>query len=431
MATKRYDVFIENNDPEDQSSLILMKFPAMRSQLDNPSESLQLSVRPKSLKMKLQVALDPKSPEFHLDKAESLATKSVPKTFANNFVDKNIYLSSKHTVDDGQLFAAMVVNDQLACQPISHIITMRSDLSHFDVREESDVKEEVRPVSVKFAGPERSSFAPKASIVKEDPDDQLPDEEINLSFTPSSSENAQSERDSLFGSQIPIPKIEPGTEILDKKPHIYHPDVKPKLEKVYTSDIFSIGAEHVISSQGAPSTSHIRQSSVKKIVRECLMKAKIVSFEELYEYIKRHRDSKGLGQLCSKDMLDALSELAILVQGNWIIKSEVLYRDGKQRDLTDESGVSLNLFIAARDYLLWLFSQNREVNRLEYSRIVRLPERDILGLLKQLAIFNSNSKNWELKLPTDSKFISSFPDYVQRQANLLKVRRANKLSIFD
>lgn len=428
MATKRYDLYIERNRQTVENPLVLMKFPAMQSQLDKPADTIDMSLKPKSLKMKMNVGLDTGSQNFHADRAESLATKSIPKTFPHNFVDRNFFSSSKFSVDDDQLFVAKFTGDKMICQPVSHFLFMRSDLTHFDVKEESDVKEEIRPVSVKFAGPERSNPTPKNPNVKEEPEDNTPDEEIQISYKAPDSQESNMARSVLFDDHLPEMKVDPDSGE-DRKPNIYYPEVKPKVEKFEISDLFSSVPEPAID-QGGMSEAE-RQSRVKKLVKECLMKAKIVSFSELYDYIKSRHQVIEPSQICRKDMLDALSDLAILVQGNWAIKGDILYRDSSQRDITEDSGIPLDLYINARDYLLWLFTQDRQVNRAQYCKRVRLPDYDVKTLFNQLAMFRPETKNWELKLPTDTKFISTFPEVVQRQATFWKVRKANKLVIFD
>lgn len=431
MAKQKYDLHIESNDFDDDSSLALIRFPAMRSQFENKAEDIQLSIKPKSLQTKLEVDIDSSSENFSQTAAQSLASKSNPKTFPQASVDRNFYSSTRIPIEDGQLFVGRIVNNKIVCRPISNIITMRSDLSHFDPKEEVDPKEEIRPISVKFAAPDRQHTSLRNQDNQLEPDDPL-DEYRNFKYSPLDSRKSASQRSVLFGKQVPKVKRESGEDSVDVKPTIplrpLIPDIKPKVEKKEFDEIYT--QQQTSQQLNSPKKSN----QVKHWVKNCLLKAKIVSFEEVYRFIRAKQSSssgKDNFQLNNKDILDALTDLALLVQGIWAVKSELLYGDSSERDCTDVTGISINYFIAARDYLLWLFTQTRVVSRLEFSRQVRMPDYDILDLFNQLATFKSDIKKWELKLPTDNRFLEEFPDVVQRQAALWKVKKANKLSIFE
>lgn len=418
----RYDLHIEDGLKNDDSSLVLLRFSSMRSQFDNPADQIHLSIKPKSSKLKLELTLDPNSSSFCQEKAYALASKSVPKTFQAGQVNKNFYTSTKVPVEDSQLFACKVVNNKLVCQPITSIFTMRSDLSHLDLKDEVDPKEEVRPISVKFAGPDRQNSASKSTDNQHENDDSA-DEYQRLNYKHLSSRESLLQRVTLYGKKLPEVKVDPDAEPIDKKPPVvYMPDIKPKIEKKVFDDIYS--AEKT-THQSSPQ----KANKIKQIVKECLLVVKIASFEEIYRYLGDRVGDKN--QINNKDILDALNDLAVLVQGNWIIKSEILYGDSSERDSTDVSGVSISLFIAARDYLMWLFTQQQLVSRVEYTERVRLPDCDVLELFNQFATLKKDIKRWELKLPKDDRFLEKFPDVVNRQTTFWKVRRANKLSVFN
>lgn len=440
MATRRFDVYIENDLDHSDSSLILMKFPAMKSQLDNPPNAINLFLKPNSFKMNLRIDLNQKSSNYNVDKAEYLASKSIPSTFPNHIVDKNFFSSYKHEQKDEQLYIAQMVNDRIICRPLKHLMTMRSDLKHFDVKEEVEIKEEVKPVSIKFAAPERPHQGNKRSVIKEEVNPEVPDDEKFLSYRHPDSIEATSARASLFGAPELKVKPDPDAIPVDVKPTFFHPDIKPKIEKIDFDDIYQYQDQP--SDEPMPHTSRVedqsdasehptpsRQSIVKKIVKDCLMNAKIVNFEEIHRHIN---DKLGLNNhgISNKDVLDSLTDNGVLVQGVWAIKSEILYGD-QQKDRTPVTGISIKLYIAARDFLLWLFTKRRHVSRVEYAKRVRIPDYDMKQLFNELAVLDKETRTWELVLPTDERFIAQFPDVVQRQNTFWKVRRANKLAMFS
>lgn len=440
MAKAKYDLVIEENSNTDTNPLVMMRFPAMRSQFENPADVINLSFKPKAMKFKMEVELNKRSSSYY-NSANVQVDKTTGRIRVEDGVDRNYYTSTKVTNEDGQLFVCKLVNHKLVCQPVSHLITMRSDFSHLDVKDEPDPKEESRPISVKFASTDRQNTGqPKpAQTSRQAEDKEAQEDYVSMYYRPLASKEANLQRIGLFGKPVPNLKPDPGMlDGDDKSKIILMPDIKPKVEPMdEDEEVYSVSGG---GSQGSTTSTTTRASAqksapaktieaTKRAVRECLLKAKIVSFPEVYNCVRNQRDS-NLKEASAKDILDALGEYAILVQGNWAVKSETLYGGSVVRDSTDVTGISVNLFISARDYLLYLFDQNRLVSRLEFSRKVHMPDHDVLDLFKQLAIFKPEEKKWELKLPTDRKFLEHYPDVVLRQQTFWKVRRANKLAIF-
>lgn len=393
-------VHIEKNVLREEDKLVMIHTPATRSQLENDPQSLQLSIKPTTLRMKLSIN-----------------------------EGKNIYSCTRNNIDDSQLFICKRVNNKLVCLPLSHVCTMRSDLSHLNPKEEVDPREEIRPVSVKFSANDRhqtpTRFMDKQQIVDDNNEDFR-----HFTFTNKWSKLASVQRDLLFGIHVKI-KPDPDAMSLDfKYDSDVVQDIKPKIEIMDLANIYSL-TSHLPTPQ-------IRLDLIKKRVKECMLKAKLVSYEEVYQFLMCYTELPNDGsnnisdryQVNPRDILDALNENALLVRGNWAVKSEVLYGDSGVRECTDVTGIPINLFTAARDYLLWLFNQNRNISRPKYARRVKLANQDVIELFNQLAVYRKETKKWELKLPTDQKFIDSFPEIVQRQKTFWKVRRANKLCIF-
>ncbi|KDR19405.1 DNA-directed RNA polymerase III subunit RPC5 [Zootermopsis nevadensis] len=110
-------------------------------------------------------------------------------------------------------------------------------------------------------------------------------------------------------------------------------------------------------------------------------------------------------------LLRVVQQVAVLVQGNWIVRSDILYPKDTASSI---SGVPAELMCQGRDYVLYLFTQNRHVDRLRVSSVIRLPSEEIKEILEQISKVQGN-KRWELRLPVDKAFISRYPEVVQRQ----------------
>lgn len=404
MASRSYDVYIQKATPSETSKLVVVQYPALNSQFDRDPDELTLSVMNKSLKMKVELC------DAKVDRVGG----------------RNTYISSKNNMEDSQLFICKVVNDRLVCQPLSQIVTMRPDFSHLNPKEEVDPNEEIRPVSVKFSANDRHHSSSKFRDRFES--DEVIEPYQEYSFRNLRGKHSTAQRELLFGKQTMI-KPDPDAGDLDSKSNIQliAPDIKPKIEKMEIDDIYSMDIKPGVSS------SLKKTDLIKNRVKECLLKAKVASFEEIYRYVETNHEiaPREHSQVFKKEIIDALNEFGVLVQGNWAVKSEILYGDSGDRECTDVTGIPINLFTAARDYLLWLFDQKRLVSRPVYSKKVKMPDHDILELFNQLAEFKSELKEWEFKLKTDSQFMESCPEVVDRQKTVWRVTRNNKLKIFD
>uniref|UniRef100_A0A6G1SN81 DNA-directed RNA polymerase III subunit RPC5 n=1 Tax=Aceria tosichella TaxID=561515 RepID=A0A6G1SN81_9ACAR len=401
MALRKYDVYIERTTPAEDSKLVVVQFPAIKSQLDRDPDELTLSMMNKSLKMKIELCDVRKS--------------------------RNVYLSSSNNIDDSQLFIGKIVNDRLVCHPVTQIVTMRPDFSHLNPKEEVDPNEEIRPVSVKFSANDRHHTQSKFQ------DRSQPDEELEVfheyNFRNLRGKYATQRREALFGKQTKIKPDPDADTCCDAKWNIkmFVPDVKPKIEKM---DIDSVYSDDTKNKMPIPQK---RVDLIKQRVKECLIKAKLASFEEIYRFLECYQENALTEQLptSKKDIIDALNEYGVLVQGNWAVKSDILYGDSGDRECTDVTGIPINLFTAARDYLLWLFDQKRLVSRPAYSRRVKIPDHDVIELFNQVADYRPNVRKWEFKLKTDKQFMLNCPEVVDRQRAVWRVTRNNKLKIFD
>ncbi|PSN40466.1 hypothetical protein C0J52_11618 [Blattella germanica] len=81
-------------------------------------------------------------------------------------------------------------------------------------------------------------------------------------------------------------------------------------------------------------------------------------------------------------------------------------------EIKNDSLVSLKRLPLADQ--LYLFTQNRFVNRLKLTGVVKLPSEEIKEILEQISILKPPN-GWELKLPYDKEFIARYPEVVQRQ----------------
>lgn len=385
----------------------------MRSQFENNPNDISLKFKSKSKKCRLEINADQSKATFSMETAKTLASKSAPFTFDVDHVNKYFYSSTTVKVDDKQLMVAKITpNDKnIVLSRVAYIMNMRPDFSHFDRKDEVDLKEELKAVTVKFAAPEKVGYSARPTIV----DESLSEEFKNFTYHSCNSRIAGLARLDLLREDIEGPiKKEPNCDSGDMPPPLLSDeDIKPKID---TSPV-----KQSISSR----QNDLKQANIA--IKECLIRAKILSFDEICAYIKKFTDAR----FTADQLLPTVESFAVLVQGNWAIKSEILYEDAsdsKNPTITEMTGIPMSNLVLARDYLLWSFCQDRKISRIALRDKVKIPDHDVLDLLQQLASLDMSDKMWEFKLPTDNVFIHRHQDIVVRQKSLWKVRKSNKLA---
>ncbi|MGH0161894.1 UNVERIFIED_CONTAM: hypothetical protein FKN15_042039 [Acipenser sinensis] len=151
---------------------------------------------------------------------------------------------------------------------------------------------------------------------------------------------------------------------------------------------------------------------------------KVMPFANLMSYLSPGTDSTAV--------LRCIQQVAMLVQGNWVIKSDVLY---PKDSCSPHSGVPAEVLCRGRDYVMWKFTQERWVERKAVAAVVKLPPEDVKDFMEQMSVTRIN-RGWEFLLPHDGEFIKKHPDVAQRQHMLwmgiqAKLEKVFKLSKED
>lgn len=141
-------------------------------------------------------------------------------------------------------------------------------------------------------------------------------------------------------------------------------------------------------------------------------------------------NSQSTSQSTSQPRLDLdlvlryLEQYAQLVQGNWVVKSDSIYPKRPKHagrpsifDLNSipYTDISVEMLKSARDYVLYKFTKEDSLSRLELIEQVRVPPPVIGEILNQLSIFNPATRSWDFMYPRDEAFIEQHRDLAARQ----------------
>ncbi|RKO94200.1 Sin-like protein conserved region-domain-containing protein, partial [Blyttiomyces helicus] len=119
--------------------------------------------------------------------------------------------------------------------------------------------------------------------------------------------------------------------------------------------------------------------------------AHVVTFKDVMQAIGTQEEEAEVAK--------ALSGPAVLVNGVWVAKSELLY-SGRIAD--------------ARRYLLSLFDKGDHVSRGAFTTYVTMDGIQLLNMMREIAVLDEG-KGWRLKVDADNDFMRRFPEIVQEQ----------------
>lgn len=164
----------------------------------------------------------------------------------------------------------------------------------------------------------------------------------------------------------------------------------------------------------------------------------MISFDKCVQLLKLNLEKNRLANLNNDGMnkkansanqwnleLDVvikyLEQYALLVQGNWVVKSEIIYP--KAIDSYNKldynsipfSNISVDMLCKARDYVLYKFTKRDSLSRKELIEQIRIPADAIREILKQFSSYNKESNEWQFIYPRDDNFINQYKTVFQKQ----------------
>ncbi|PNF16672.1 hypothetical protein B7P43_G05410 [Cryptotermes secundus] len=395
--------------------LFLYQYPVRpRGVSYDDSRVIQSCIKPEHQEVKLELALDLRSTNYDTSKGEQIACnvdgiagsknekKTEEKFFKNDIMDKQILQSTRALPDTSKYAVAMYHDRELHITPLRGIVHLRPSFPYLDksdkrAKEEAkdqgedlSGEDEAQQVTVKFAQQETErkkrarerSFGYLSKKSAEEP-------WFETEFHNSHSEKAELERGKLYCTKV------------DERVNELSLGVEEYLK--YLVPIEETENPSALAGRSDMSLSHLKLLPVVDQVRNLLREAKLLQFSQLVTLLGLTDDTVSL--------LRTVQQVAVLVQGNWVVRSDILY---PKDTASSVSGVPAELMCRGRDYILYLFTQNRYVDRLRVSGVIKLPSEEIREILDQISRLRVN-KGWELRLPFDKDFVSRYPEVVQRQ----------------
>ena len=111
--------------------------------------------------------------------------------------------------------------------------------------------------------------------------------------------------------------------------------------------------------------------------------------------------------ITTEKVLRSLPTVGVLVKGNWVVQSEILYPTGT---VSGTNGVSAELMCNARDFILFQFTKSDSLDRNKLTISIQLPMEEIREILASVSVLNPWDKKWHLLLPPDREFENKYQE---------------------
>ncbi|KAM8889669.1 DNA-directed RNA polymerase III subunit RPC5 [Synchiropus picturatus] len=406
------DVYLAKSLAE---KLYLLQYPVRPSTMtyDNVNH-LAARIKPKQQRVELEIAMNTSSPNYCRSKGEQIAlnvdgsTYEESNTYSAKMMDKQSFSSIQATTNTSRYAAAVFRKGELHITPLTGILQMRPSFSYLDKADnktkereaaneggdssQDEAEEEVEAITVRFARPESEQARQRRIQSYEFLQKKQAEEPwVHLHYHSLKDSRSEHEKQYLYCQSLDASE---NSELV-KTPKEYLAMLMPPLseEKV----VKPVGPSNVLS------MAQLRTLPLAEQVKTLMKNVKAMPFANLMGLLASGTDSTAV--------LRCIQQVALLVQGNWVVKSDVLY---PKSTCSPHSGVPAEVLCRGRDFVMWRFTLERSLMRKEVTSIIKLPPEDVKEFLEHVAAPRVN-RGWEFLLPTDVEFMKKHPDVAHRQ----------------
>ncbi|XP_063381009.1 DNA-directed RNA polymerase III subunit RPC5 [Cydia fagiglandana] len=359
-------------------------------------------IKPNNQLVRMEVGLDTYSDKYCSSKGEQIAIntdgqqesryikdkeREKAQYFNSGIMDKMAFESSTPCPDTQHYAVAILQDKELHCTPIKGIVQMRPCCSYFDKQDK------------------RRNDKNKAE--NSDDEDKEPEaQQVTVKFARQETDVAKKAREKSYESISQRIAEEPWYHALWKHADTDYADLERL--KLFSAtpgqgSALSLRGREYVRALVPPPPADEAQAAPKRRdpvdqLADILNNAKLMTFDDLRSLIRTES-----GPLSESALLSLLSGHACCVRGLWTARSSAL-----------GAGATAALWRAARDHVLYLFTQHSYIDRRKVAAAVRLPPQDVLDIIRSVAKFNPKT-GWELLIPPDSAFETKHPELIQRQ----------------
>ncbi|XP_060071471.1 DNA-directed RNA polymerase III subunit RPC5-like isoform X2 [Ylistrum balloti] len=396
--------------------LHLFQYPVRPAHMTYDEAShLNTKIKPDQKKVEIELGLNTRGDNYARSKGEQIAinvdgSSNQSGHYISGMMDKQVLSSVACTETAGRYAVGVWKDGEVHLTPLHAIVQLRPNFDYLDSADsrvkveigagdaggessQDEAEEEAKPIAMKFARQETDE-AKARRLASYDYLQKKQEEEAwhRLHFYNINSGVAESERLKLVSSK--------GDEISE-----FQIQANEYL-RMLVPPLGETQEEKPAMPSNVLSLTQLRTMPLPDQIKALLTNAKVMRFSQLMALLPQGTESMGA--------LRSLQQVAVLVQGCWVVKSEILY---PKEATSPHSGVAADHLCRGRDYVMWRFTQSSHVTRKDIASIVKLPAEDVKDILEQMSRIRANC-GWEFLFAYDSDFSNRYPEIVQRQKML-------------
>ncbi|NP_001085230.1 polymerase (RNA) III (DNA directed) polypeptide E (80kD) L homeolog isoform X1 [Xenopus laevis] len=411
------DVFLAKSLSE---KLYLFQYPIRPASMTYDGVThLSARIKPKQQKVEMEMAINTASPNYCRSKGEQIAlnvdgtSNDETSTYSTKLMDKQTFTSIQAASNTSRYAVAFYRKGEVHVTPLNGILQMRPSFTYLDKADtkfkereaaneggdssQDEVEEDVKQVTVRFSRPESEQAKQRRAQSYEFLQKKQAEETwVHLHYSSVKDSRSEHERQYLLCQNTSVADnmelVKSSREYLSM---LMPPDVVEEKEKpVAPSNVLSMA--------------QLRTLPLADQIKILMKNVKVMPFANLMGLMAAGTESINV--------LRCIQQVAMLVQGNWVVKSDVVYPKDSS---SPHSGVAAEVLCRGRDFVMWSFTKSRWVVRKEIASVTKLCQEDVKDFLDHMSIPRIN-KGWEFMLPYDEDFVKKHPDVVERQNMLWK-----------
>ncbi|XP_023372475.1 DNA-directed RNA polymerase III subunit RPC5 isoform X2 [Otolemur garnettii] len=411
-VVQEIDVYLAKSLAE---KLYLFQYPVRPASMTyDDIPHLSAKIKPKQQKVELEMAIDTLNPNYCRSKGEQIALNvdgacaDETSTYSSKLMDKQTFCSSQTTSNTSRYAAALYRQGELHLTPLHGILQLRPSFSYLDKADakhrerevaneagdssQDEAEDDVKQITVRFSRPESEQARQRRVQSYEFLQKKHAEEPwVHLHYYGLRDSRSEHERQYLL---CPGSSAVENTELI-KSPSEYLMMLMPPSQEEEK--------DKPVAPSNVLSMAQLRTLPLADQIKILMKNVKVMPFANLMSLLGPSVDSVAV--------MRGIQKVAMLVQGNWVVKSDILYPKDSS---SPHSGVSAEVLCRGRDFVMWKFTQSRWVVRKEVATVTKLCTEDVRDFLEHMAVVRIN-KGWEFILPYDGEFIKKHPDVVQRQ----------------
>ncbi|NWU51430.1 RPC5 polymerase, partial [Dromas ardeola] len=406
------DVFLARSLLE---KLYLFQYPIRPASMTYDDVThLSAKIKPKQQKVELEMAIDTLNPNYCRSKGEQIALNvdgtctDETSTYSSKLMDKQTFCSSQAASNVSRYAAAVYKKGELHLTPLHGILQLRPSFTYLDKADakhrereaaneggdssQDEAEDDVKQITVRFSRPETEQARQRRVQSYEFLQKRQAEEHwVHLHYYGLKDSRSEHERQYLFSQGHGFAE---NTELIKSPSEYLMMLMPPSIEEEN---------DKPMAPSNVLSMAQLRTLPLADQIKILMKNVKVMPFANLMSLLGSGTDSTAV--------LRCIQQVAMLVQGNWVVKSDVLYPKDTS---SPHSGVPAEVLCRGRDFVMWKFTQDRWVVRKEVAAVTKLCPEDVKDFLEHMSVARIN-KGWEFMLPYDEDFVKKHPDIVQRQ----------------